>query len=115
MTSAKSERRFFLCTGERVLANELSKHPESHIIGELCYVVDEGEKVPALAVYEMSVSSNIIPSRDLRIRMHIIGDALGISCTSCRRKYKRWKISKAAERQLVQRYQRAILPRSLPS
>jgi hypothetical protein len=109
MSASKSARRFFLCTGQCVLADELGNYIESHIIGELRYVVEQGERVTALAVYESSLPVSMIPSIDLHIRVEIIGDARGIRCTCCHRQYKRWEIGKVAVRQLLQRYQRAML------
>jgi hypothetical protein len=109
MSTSNSLRRFFLCTGERVLENELFQHAGSHIIGELHYLSEQGEKVTALAVYEQSLPVNIVPSSDMLIRVEIIGDARGIKCTCCHRRYKRWEIGKVAVRLLLQRSQRPML------
>jgi len=109
MTTSKNVRRFFLCNGECVPVEELSNHPASHIIGELHYLLEDGEKVTALAVYEVSLVSNVTPPMNMRVRVKIIGDARGIKCTCCHRQFKRWEIGKVAVRQLLQRHQRAML------
>jgi len=106
MSASKPVRKFFLCTGECVKADQLSAYPNSHIIGELHYVIDEGQSLTALAVYEVSLPTNIVPPYNVHIRAEIIGDARRIRCTfrNCQR-YKRWEIGKAALVQLSQRYQ----------
>lgn len=109
MSTSKTLRRFFLCTGEAVPAEQLRLHPNSHIIGELRYLPEEGEMVTALAVYEQSLPADSLPLLDPRIRVEIIGDARGIKCTCCHRQYKRWQIGKVAVRQLIQRHQHAML------
>lgn len=109
MSASKNVRRFFLCTGERVPAEELGKYPGSHIIGELRHVLDDGAQVTALAVYEDSLASNAMPQINQHVRVEIIGDARGIHCTCCHRRFKRWEIGKVAVRQLLQRQQRAML------
>jgi hypothetical protein len=109
MSTSKNVRKFFLCSGECVPGEELGNYPGSHIIGELRYLMDDGETVTALAIYEVSSTSNIIPSTNVHVRVEIIGDARGIRCTSCHRQFKRWEMGKVAVRQLLQRYQRAML------
>jgi hypothetical protein len=109
MSTSKNERRFFLCNGERVSADNLRKYPKSHIIGELRYLIEDGERLSALAIYEVSLESSIVPPMDVHIRVEIIGDAREIRCTCCHHQYKRWQIGKAALRQLLQRYARAML------
>jgi len=107
MSASKSIRKFFLCTGECVSAEQLRDHPNSHIIGELHYVLDEGQRFTALAVYERSVDSSVIPPENVHIRAEIIGDARRIKCTylGCAYYLKQWKIARAAALQLAQRYQ----------
>ena len=104
-----TERRYFLCTGECVPYSELYKFPNSHILGHLRYVVDEGRKVTALAVWEISVSAQLVPTLDPEIRVEIIGDARNIRCrhAGCDRS-ERWEIGKAAFLQLMQRYGKVV-------
>jgi hypothetical protein len=107
MSASKPVRKFFLCTGQCVQADQLRDYPGSHIIGELHYVEDEGQRLTALAVYEVSLPSNSIPSVNIRIRAEIIGDARRIKCTylDCTYYLKQWRIARAAALQLAQRYQ----------
>jgi hypothetical protein len=100
-----AKRRFFLCTGECVEYKDLHKHPESHILGELRYLTDEGRRVTALALYEETVRADQVPPVRPEIRVYLIGDARMIKChyTSCT-KSQRWEIGKAAFEQLIQRY-----------
>ena len=102
-----SERRYFLCTGECVPFRDLYKFPNSHIIGHLRYVVRDGHRLTALAVYEISANTKQVPPIDPEIRVELIGDARNIKCRyyGCRRK-EYWEISKAAFMQLIQRYQK---------
>jgi len=44
-----TEPRFFLCTGQCIKYADLHRYPNSHIIGHLCYLTDEGKKITALA------------------------------------------------------------------
>jgi len=90
-----------------VRGDQLSDYPHSHIIGELHYVQDEGQQLTALAVYEVSLASSVIPPESVHIRAEIIGDARRIKCTylSCVHYLKQWKIARAAALQLAQRCQ----------
>lgn len=90
-------------------ADQLSNYPHSHIIGELRYVLEEGLRVSALAVYEVSLPSSILPPMDVHIRVEIIGDARRIKCTyrNCDH-FKRWEIGKATFLQLLQRYENVL-------
>lgn len=110
MNRSKSTRKYFLCTGECVPADRLADYTESHIIGELCYVMDEGQRLSALAVYENSLPSSAIPPREVEIRVQIIGDARRIKCTipDCKHA-KRWEIGRQSFMQLQQRYGKAML------
>ncbi len=107
-----SERRFFLCTGQCVAYKDLHKHPESHILGELRYVTDEGRKVTALALYEMPVSAGTVPPVKPVIIVHIIGDARLIKCriAGCT-KSQRWELGRAGFLSLMDRmgYQDKLL------
>ena len=107
MSASKSVRKFFLCTGQCVSADHLSDYPGSHIIGELHYVIDEGQQLTARAVYEVSLTSSVTPSVNVRIRVEIIGDARRIKCTylGCIYYLKQWRIARAAALQLAHRYQ----------
>ena len=108
MKVSRTARKFFLCTGQCVRADQLGDYPQSHIIGELRYVFDEGQKMTALAIYEVSFASSIVPPIDVRIRVEIIGDARRIKCTyrDCVH-FKRWEIGRAAALQLLQRYEKS--------
>jgi hypothetical protein len=102
-------RRFFLCTGQCVTADQLTNYPHSHIMGELRYVTDEGRKVTALALYEQSVSAvHGAPSVSRPVRVELIGDARKIKCTLCER-VERWEIGKAAFLVLMQRYGKVVV------
>jgi hypothetical protein len=101
-----STRKFFLCTGQCVPAGELSNYPNSHIIGEVHYVLDDGQRVTALAVYETSLPSSLIPASEPSIRVEVIGDARRIQCTVsyCKHFIKRWEIGRLTFLQLSRRY-----------
>ena len=88
-------------------ADKLDQYPDSHIIGELKRVNDEGRRVTALAVYEQSQCVKSLPTRQ-KIRVEIIGDARKIQCTGCKNQ-ERWEIGKAAFLQLIQRYGKVSL------
>ena len=105
-----SHPRYFLCTGECVKYDDLYLHPESHIIGELRYVVDEGRKVTALARYEVSVSAMLVLPINPEIDIEIVGDARKIKCRfpGCGRK-ERWEIGKAGYLALKQRYRKVTV------
>ena len=97
-----SERTFKLCTGQEVKFDRLDEYPHSHIIGELRYVLDDGVKVTAMALYEQSVPVTDPPPFRPPVRVEIIGDARRIKCTCCIRREK-WGAGKAALRQMAQR------------
>ena len=100
-----STRKFFLCTGQCVPADELRNYPNSHIIGEVHYVLEEGQRVTALAVYETSLPSSPIPIEP-NVRMDAIGDARNIKCTVSYCKHvERWRIGKVTFLQLSRRYE----------
>jgi len=101
--SKKSDRLFFLCTEIAVGADWLSKHPHSHIVGELVRVPDNDVMVTALAYYETSRPAINPPEMMPPVRMEIIGDARKIKCTCCKR-LVRWEISKAAARNVIKKY-----------
>lgn len=88
------ERKFYLCNGECVTAENLRAYPDIHIIGELRYVADEGRKVTALALYERSVYVQFIPETLPVLRGSVVGDMRDIRCTLCGRK-QRWEGGKA--------------------
>lgn len=100
-----TDPRYFLCTGECVKYEDLYLHPESHIIGELRYVQDEGQRVTALARFEVSVSAINVPPVDPEIDVVVVGDARNIKCRfdGCNR-LQRWEIGQAAFLQLMSRY-----------
>ena len=110
-TMPKSERKFFLCTGQVVPAEHLCKHPDSHIIGELRYVMDGNDQhkraVTALAVYETACSTENAPAALPDIRVEIVGDARNIKCTCCDN-HENWEIGKAAFLQLMSRYGKRV-------
>lgn len=105
MSNTTAERRFFLCSGQAVIASQLDKYPDSHVMGELCYRDHKGYKVTMLARWDVSFStSDAIPNHP-EIDMYLIGDALDIKCrhATCSNK-KRWEMGKAAIRQIVKMY-----------
>jgi len=102
-----TKRRFFLCTGRCVDYDDLYKYPQSHILGELRYLTDEGRQVTALALYETTVRADQVPPLKPAIRVYLIGDARMIRCgyPTCER-MQNWEIGKAAFDQLMKRYQK---------
>jgi hypothetical protein len=92
--------------------SDLHKYPDSHILGHLCYLIDEGKKVTALARWDVSVSASTVPPRRPKIDCMIIGDARNIQCRyppGCNRK-ERWEIGKAAFLALMSRYGKEVMP-----
>ncbi len=87
----------------------LDQYPDSHIIGELRYILlkegDQETRVTALALYEMSLLACKPPDTLPAIRLEIVGDARGIKCThpGCTN-IQRWEIGKAAFMQLMSRF-----------
>lgn len=104
------EPRFFLCTGECVKYADLHKYPDSHIIGHLCYLTDEGKQVSALARWEVSVSCAVVPPLKPVIDCFCIGDVRKIKCRfdGCQRT-QRWEIGKAAFMALMSRYGKSTM------
>ena len=104
-----SDPQYFLCTGECVKYEDLHLYADSHSIGELRYVVDEGRKVTALARYDVSVSAALVPPINPEIDVILVGDAREIKCRAggCTRK-ERWEIGKAAFMQLMSRYGKVV-------
>ena len=98
-------RRYFLCTGECVEYKDLYKHPNSHIIGHLRYVLDEEKRVTALARWVVSAPAEMVPPNDPEIDCEFIGDARNIKCHcgGCQNTV-RWEIGKGAFLVLMQRY-----------
>lgn len=107
---AAEQRRFFLCTGQCVTYKDLYKYKDSHIIGELRYLTDEGRRVTALAMYEETVSAEQVPPSRPDIRVYLVGDARMIACKypACDR-LQRWEIGKAAFMQLMARYGQEVV------
>lgn len=109
----KTERRFFLCTGQVVylsdVASDREKYAGSHIIGEVVYRLDSGKRVTALAIFENSVCADEIPPANPELVNYAFGDAREIWCRHgirtahrCGRK-QRWEIGKAALASLTAR------------
>lgn len=101
------KRRFFLCTGQCVTADQLSQFAGSHIIGELRYVTDEGRKVTALARYEVSVNVATPPTALPEIDVYLVGDARQIKCrySNCKN-LERWETGQAGYLVLRARYEK---------
>ena len=112
MPSDPHALRFFLCTGQSVQYKDLYKYADSHIIGELRYLTDEGRRVTALALYETPVSAAQVPPMTPKIIVHIIGDARLIKCrhAGCTRS-QRWELGRAGFLALMDRmgYQDKVL------
>ena len=104
-----SPARYFLCTGQCVTAERFDKYPNSHIIGELRYIVDEGEQVTAFALYDKPLTTTgiVLPGIQ-RIRTWHIGDARGIECWICG-KAQRWEIGNSAYRALRNRREKVTV------
>lgn len=102
------ERRFFLCTGQCVKYSELYKYPDSHILGELRYLTDEGRRVTALALYLVPTCATEVPPLRPKIVLNIIGDARGIECRGkaddkqCAN-VQRWELGRAGFLALIDR------------
>jgi hypothetical protein len=78
---ASNPRRFYLCTGQCVTADKLDQYPDSHIIGELRYVSDEGCKnVTALMVYRRSLLVTNKPTAMPKVLCRQLGDVRGFEC-----------------------------------
>lgn len=107
---ASPRRRFFLCTGQCVMTEQLGQYPDSHIIGELRYVVDEGRKVTALARYEVSVNAANPPTALPKIDVYLVGDARQIKCRypKCKN-LERWEIGKAGYLVLKAKYEKVMV------
>lgn len=107
-----SERRFFLCTGQCVKYSDLHKYPESHILGELRYVTDEGRKVTSLALYLTPIGAGVVPPVNPVVVAYIVGDARMIRCrvAGCD-KSQRWGLGRAGFLALMDRmgYQDKLL------
>jgi hypothetical protein len=99
----KSDRLFFLCTGQAVGMDWLTKHPGSHIIGELIHILEEQVTVTALALYEVSVAIASPPATMPPLRMEIVGNARKIKCTCCDNLSK-WHMGKAAINNVIRMY-----------
>lgn len=99
----KTDRLFFLCTGETLTQGGVAKYPESHIIGELVRIRDGTITVTALALYEVSLAVSSPPIELPPVRVEIIGDTRKIKCTCCKHQ-ARWIIGKAAIRSVIQKY-----------
>ena len=102
------ERKYFLCSGQCVLAQDLRNYPDSHVLGDLRVVMDEGEKVTALAVYERPVSTQQAFNPEIMaIRVWLIGDARGLRCALCghggRERRQRWELGTSGYKALVKR------------
>ncbi len=84
--------------------SDLHKYADSHILGELRYITDEGRKVTALALYETPVSAGTVPPVKPVIIVHIIGDARLIKCryADCT-KSQRWELGRAGFLSLMDR------------
>lgn len=97
--------RYFLCTGQCVKYEDLIKYPDSHIIGHLCTLNDEGKQLTALARWEVSTPTIRVPPLQPLIDCMFIGDARNIRCRfpGCEHK-ERWEIGKAAFLALMSRY-----------
>lgn len=112
MPSSPAVRRFFLCTGQCVAYKDLHKYPDSHILGDLRYLTDEGRRVTALALYETPVSAATVPPVRPVILVHIIGDARLIKCrfAGCT-KSQRWELGRLGILALMDRmgYQGKLL------
>jgi hypothetical protein len=100
-----SDRKYFLCTGQAVTADHLTEHPSSHVIGELCYRLHDGQMVTALARWDVSVKTQDALPADPEIDLYLIGDAKDIKCrcAGCKNKTG-WRIGKAAVNGLIRKY-----------
>jgi hypothetical protein len=87
-----------------VAYKDLFKHADSHILGELRHITDEGRRVTALALYETPVRADTVPPVKPVIIVHIIGDARLIKCryADCT-KSQRWEIGRAGFLSLMDR------------
>lgn len=99
------DKRYYLCTGKAVLYKDLYLHANDHIIGETRRILDEGDTVIALALYETPVSAGQVPPIDPEIMLYQIGDARRIKCRykDCTHRV-RWEIGEKAKNALIRRH-----------
>ncbi len=100
-------RRYFLCTGECVEYKDLYKFPNSHIMGHLAHVIDEGRHVTAMRRWDVSMPACEVPPVSPDIDEDCIGDVRRIKCRhpACKRK-QNWEIGKAGYLALKLRYEK---------
>lgn len=101
-----TRRRWLLCSGRIVTAEQLDREPYgSHVLGELCYLKDEGERVTGLALYNHAWDLGFreqVKAQFPRVLVKIIGDARAITCSVCSKSI-RWEIGEAGLRALLKR------------
>lgn len=102
-TSPK-ERRFFLCTEDVVPYSKLHEFPGRHIIGELVTVTLEGERVTAMALWDVPKPTDEVPPVRPKVRARQLA-AVGIGCVypDCNR-MATWRPGQRAFSQLMKRY-----------
>ena len=69
-------RRFVLCTGRVVYAQEAHQFPEAHILGDLRNMTLEGRLVPSLALWLTPVETLHVPPLHPEIVAYIIAGAV---------------------------------------
>lgn len=98
------ERRFFLCSEEVVTYSKLHEYPDRHILGELVQVTLEGERVTAMALWDVPTPTDEVPPVRPKVRTRELA-SMGIVCVfrDCKR-VASWRPGARAFRQLMARY-----------
>lgn len=101
-----NRRRFVLCTGRVVYAQEAYQFPEAHILGDLRNMTLEGRSVPSLALWLTPVDNLHVPPLHPEIVAYIIAEARLIRCRfeGCRR-VMRWDTSREVMEALRERWE----------
>ena len=98
-------RRFVLCTGRVVYAQEAYQFPEAHILGDLRNMTLEGRLVPSLALWLTPADTLHVPPLHPEIVAYIIAEARLIRCRfeGCKR-VMRWDASREVMEALMERW-----------
>jgi hypothetical protein len=78
--ASPKERRFLLCTGERVLYKNLYRYPTSHIVGEFKYRQVMDLQVTVLERWWISAKADTVPPIGPRLDCVCYGNVDRIVC-----------------------------------
>jgi hypothetical protein len=96
-----SERRFYLCSGVVVGYSKLHTHPSSHILGEIVNLTEDGKRVTALAVWDVSALTTEVPPLNPPVSTWAM--EARVKCRRCHHQ-ARWQIGDVAFSVLMERY-----------